>query len=171
MATITPQNPASPSPVEALKADTRVRVPMSVPRRKLQTPDLPGYHTHWFLEENIFLAQQAFYEFVKIDEMPVNQFGPATGAGMSGSLDMGNNVCVVGNKIGALGKPEMQYLMKLKIEYWNEDQQKLEAINAAKLGPVFRGEQIAGEDGLSYVDKDKTSKLALYQRPVRRGRG
>ena len=174
-------SPASPAPVELAKTDVaaRARIPMSVPRRKFQVPDLPGYHCHWFLEENIYLAQQAFYEFVRIDEMPIHQFNPATSTDVSGSLDMGDKVCIVGNKIGAMGKPEMQYLMKLRIEYWDSDRKKLEELNAAKLGGIFRGESIAagdktdpGDRGLSYVDKDRTSiHKPLFHRPVRRDRG
>ena len=171
-------SPASPGPAEAAKSASRVRIPMSVPRLKLQVPEIPGYHTHWFMEENIFLAQQAFYEFVKIDEIPVNQFNPATSLGISGSADMGTNVCIVGNKIGALGRPEMQYLMKLKLEYWGEDQKKLEEVNAAKLGQIFKGERIMGEEkagagdrGLSYVDRDRTGmQKPLFQRGPRRGK-
>jgi hypothetical protein len=176
-------SPASRSAAEAGKKDAgaRVRIPMSVPRRKLQTPELPGYHLHWFLEENVFLAQQAFYEFVKTDELHVNQFNPASALGMSGSADMGTNICIIGNKVGATGKPEMQYLMKLKLEYWDEDARKLEELNAAKLGAIFRGERILAEEqgkvpsedrGLSYVDKDRTSMhKPLFHRPTRRERG
>ena len=176
-------SPASAALVEVAKADVaaRARIPMSVPRRKLEVPELPGYHLYWFLEENIYLAQQAYYEFVRIDELPIHQFNPATSTGISGSLDMGDKVCIVGNKIGAQGKPEMQYLMKLKIQYWDSDRKQLEELNAAKLGGIFRGERIladeqgksdASDRGLSYVDRDRTSiAKPLFHRPVRRDRG
>ena len=148
-------NPTAPA-VEAAPAAraARIRVPMSVPRRKLQTPEIPGYHLHWFLEENVFLAQQAFYEFVEMGELPIAQFNPATSLDVSGSLDLGTKVCIVGNKIGALGKPEMQYLMKLPLEYWSEDQRKLEELNAAKLGQIFKGERILGEEKLDRKIED-----------------
>ena len=170
--------PANRPEVEIVKSDRGAfrRIPMSVPRRKMAVPDIPGYHSHWFLEENVPVAKQGGYDFVKIDEVPVNQFGVATDTSISGSADLGTNICIVGNRYGANGKPVMQYLMKIKEDWWREDQRLLEERNLVTLRAIFKEEKIAGSDqasgqdrGLSYVDRDRTGiQKPLFQRPARK---
>lgn len=165
----TSKNPATP-----VKSTRPARVSMSVPRRRMHTPEIDGYHCHWFLEQNVPQALQGYYEFVQNNEVAVNLQGVST----DGNLDMGTNICIVGNKQGANGKPEMQYLMKIKLEWWNEDQRALEKLNADKLGMIFKGEQIAGAEkadpqdrALRYVDSSRTSiQKPLLNRPIRKGK-
>jgi hypothetical protein len=150
------------------KAD-RIRIPMSVPVRMLETPEIPGYHTHWIKEENIPRAHQAWYEFVQWDDVPVNQRNVGTDKSISGNTDMGSHVSVVDR--GGTGR---LYLMKLKEELWLEDRRKIDERNASLLGGIFRGEVImdsgpAGETKGArdhrYVDPDRTSqKPALFNR-------
>jgi len=179
MATLTlNQNPSNKSASEASKADRSgfKRIPMSAPRRKMETPDLPGFHLHWMLEENIPQAFQGGYEFVKTNELDINPMGIGSDTTLSGNVDMGTNICIVGNKVGNSGKPDMQYLMKIKLEWWNEDQKSLEDRNIAMLRQMFRGEQIAGSEktsgtdqNLRYVDRERTGiAKPLFNRPARK---
>ena len=71
-----PNNPANKT-VEPT-GNRRVRIPMSVPLRRLEVPEIDGYHCHWIKESNIPRALQAFYEFVNDHEVPINQRGIAT---------------------------------------------------------------------------------------------
>ncbi len=141
---------------------------MSIPRRKLEAPDIPGYHCHWFLEGRIPAAMQGGYKFVTTDEVSLNQFNSANDTTVSGSTDLSNRVSIVGNTQGASGQPEMLYLMKIQEEYYREDQRADDDHDAAIMSGIFRGEQIAGgdkaEQGTQYVDKDRS----LFKRPTRR---
>src|SRR5580698_9510041 len=80
---LTKNNPANKT-VEP-KGNRRARVPMSVPLRKLEVPELAGYHLHWIAEANIGRALQAYYEFVEDREVPVNQRSPGTDTEVSGN--------------------------------------------------------------------------------------
>jgi hypothetical protein len=162
---LAPNNPANKD-VEP-KGNRRARVPMSVPVRKLETPAIEGYHTHWVKESNIPRALQAWYEFVEIDEVPLNQRNPGIDTAHSGSTDLGNRVSIAAG-VGADGRPERQYLMKLKEEHWLEDREKIDGRNATVMEAIFRGEKIIDKDEVSnatketrYVDKERT-----YYRPA-----
>jgi hypothetical protein len=173
MALITPDAKTNPSTnllKEASKPATRKRIPMSVPVRKLEVPDLPGWHLHWFLEKNVPRAVQAAYEFVDFDELPVNQAGLGTGLQTSGSADLGGRVRQLSG-VSELSHPEYLVLMKLREEYWLEDRAAIDKRNAERLGSIFRGEKIldseahrvsADDQALRYV------KVALFNRPVRK---
>jgi hypothetical protein len=147
-----PNNPANKT-VEPT-GNRRVRIPMSVPLRRLEVPEIDGYHCHWIKESNIPRALQAFYEFVNDHEVPINQRGIATDTEMSGSTDLGSRVSISAG-IGADNRPERLYLMKLALQYWDEDRQKIDERNAQKLQGIFRGEVILDK---GEVD-DKTKEL------------
>jgi hypothetical protein len=161
-----PNNPANKMPEP--QGNRRTRVPMSVPVRKLETPEIPGYHPHWVKEEYIPRALQAWYEFVDFDEIPhINQRNPGIDTSLSGSTDLGNRISIASG-IGHDGRPERQYLMKLKEEYWLEDKEKIDTRNAAIMETIFRGEKILDKGEVSgstketrYVDKERT-----YYRPA-----
>ena len=171
----------SPEELEAIRA---TRIPMSVPRRKLEVPDLPGYHLHWFLDRNIPSALQAAYEFVRSEEVVVVQTGVATSKGLSGNADMGTQVRRVGGTAEG-GGVEMLTLMKLRLEFWKDDQKKIEDRNASILEAIFRGERIiTGQpDGETDVPTERTGNLQyvkgsqdagaskpVLQRPTRKDR-
>jgi len=150
----------------------RARVPMSVAMRKLEVPEIPGYHTHWIKESNIPRAKAAWYEFVDDHEVPINQRNPGMDTEISGNTDLGSRVSIAAG-IGADSKPERLYLMKLKEEYWTQDRAKIDGRNAEMMGQIFRGEKILDKDEVSkdvaqtrYVDRERTSiKRPLFSRP------
>jgi hypothetical protein len=153
------------------KGNRRARIPMSVVMRKLEAPEIPGYHTHWFKTSNISRALAAYYEFVEDDEVILNQRNPGIDTEVSGNTDLGSRVSIPAG-IGADDKPERLYLMKLAEVYWLEDRAKIDSRNASLMGQIFRGEKIIDKDEVSkdiketrYVDMDRTSeKRALFSR-------
>jgi hypothetical protein len=99
------------------------RIPMSVPRSKLSVPEIEGYHLHWIndVAGRISQALQGGYEFIQNDEVSLNNFSFGTAVELSGNTDLGSMVSL------AVGTNEQggtlrAYLMKLKNEYWIEDQ-------------------------------------------------
>jgi hypothetical protein len=98
-------NPASKS--DTLTAE-RKRIPMSVPVQKLEAPDIPGYHLHWFTgtPERIQRALDAGYEFVDDAEAGLNNTTLGGTSTRTGNTDMGSRVSVVsGNEVGLDGQP------------------------------------------------------------------
>jgi hypothetical protein len=138
----------------------RKRVPMSVPMRKLEAPEIPGYHCHWMRGTKARIAQaaRAGYEFVSEDElaaagglnsMDLGGFGIATGS------DMGTRVSLVsGEEFGPDGQAERLYLMKLKEGWWRESQavseERNEQVAASIRGGRFRAQEDKTPGDLSY---------------------
>jgi hypothetical protein len=152
-----PANQASES-----KGNRRTRIPMSVAMRRLEVPELAGYHLHWIKESNIPRALAAFYEFVDYNEVPVNQRNPGIDTEISGNTDLGARVSVAAG-MGPNDKPERLYLMKLAEDYWLEDRAKIDSRNAEMMGQIFQGEKIMDKDEVSddvrstrYVDMQRT---------------
>jgi hypothetical protein len=164
-------NPANAAP-EA--KGNRKRIPMSTPVRRLEVPELAGYHMHWMRESEIPRALQAAYQFVEFDELPVNQRGVGTDTQVTGNSDMGSQIRVVGG-VGQDGRTEYLVLMKLAEELWLEDCKIKDERNASIMNGIFRGEKIIGTEkdanqgdtALRYVDKERTK--ALFNRPARKG--
>jgi hypothetical protein len=159
-----PANPAN-KPDTNTDATKRRRIPMSVPQRRLETPEIPGYHLYWFVDRNVERALQAGYEMVKKQELSLNQHGVATDKSISGSADLGSNIKLVAGT-SETGGAEYLNLMKIPLAWWQEDQKVLEERNAQVLSAVFKDEQVGGsrsaaDQGTSYVKK------ALFQRPKR----
>lgn len=153
-------NPANKEP-EA--RGQRRRIPMSVPLRRLQVPEIPGYHCHWFNEDQIPRALQAWYEFVEWNEVPVNQRTIGSDTEVSGNQDLGSRIRVVSG-LGGDNKPMPLVLMKIKLEYYEEDRKLIAQQNAKQIRGIFRGEKILGAEQASaedqsrmYVQKDRTS--------------
>ena len=116
-------NPAL-SPEEKLGAEAtkRTRIPMSAPKAKLSTPEIPGFHLHW-INDYVGRVQQAIaggYEFVKPEETMVNNFS-LSGGEIGTGTDMGTRVSVVVGKDDN-GHPLRAYLMKQRNEWYEEDQ-------------------------------------------------
>lgn len=161
-ATINPANDAV-----AAATPVRRRIPMSTSRRKLEVPDgaFPGFVLYWFLESNLTDAINAGYEFVKSDEIKLNQLNPANSADESGNTDLGTNVTILGNKANEQGKPEQLVLMKIREEWWKEDRQGLEDRNASIIETIFGKQGVLGSDKMSGEDKGLTYvKTATLQR-------
>lgn len=168
---VSPQaaNPANPpEAVTSTGVTARTRIPMSVPQRKLEVPNLPGYVLYWFRDSNVPRALQAGYEFVQRNELPVNQMNVATDKGISGNQDLGNHIRVYGG-LDAQNQPEFGTLMKIREEWWREDQAKVANKNAGVLKSIFKKEAIAGDAELTPEDREhRYIKTALFQRPARK---
>lgn len=142
----------------------RTRIPMSLPVLKLSVPDIPGYHLHWMRGDpaRIMQAQRAGYEFVEQDEVNVVNTGLADDAGSNGSTDLGTRVSLsAGGDVDAQGQPERLYLMKIKQEWWEEDQSVLADKNE-QLAAVMRGEGVGGE---TYIpDAHKKTVKSMFSK-------
>ena len=154
-------NPATR--VDSAKAE-RKRIPMSVPVQKLSAPDIPGYHLHWFngTPDRLQRALDGGYEFVDEKELKINNVSLGSVSTASGNTDMGSRVSVVsGSEIGKDGQSLRLILMKIKQEWYEEDQKLVEARNeqtaAALRGGMLGAEkEQAGDSQHRYIDKNRT---------------
>lgn len=142
----------------------RKRIPMSVPVQRLEVADLPGYHLHWFLStpERLQRAMDGGYEFVEEREMQINNVSLGGTSATSGNTDMGSRVSIVsGQEVGKDGQPTRLILMKIKQEWWDEDQVLVENRNTkvrdSLLGGMIGAENDRpGDSQHRYVDKSRT---------------
>ena len=158
------------NPADATNTATvseRTRVPFSVPVARLAVPEIPGFHLHWFLgtPQRIQRAQQGGYEFVLDEEVQLNNRGLGGGSLEDGNTDMGSRVTqVAGDEIGHDGQPVRLVLMKIKEEWWLEDQKalvsegsRLDNIRKSLLGGLIGSEKQSAEDkAQTYVDQSRT---------------
>lgn len=161
-------NPAT----KAAKSDAeRRRIPMSVPVQRLEAPQIEGYHLHWFTgsPERIQRALDGGYEFVDEKEIKLNNVSLGGESAVSGNTDMGSRVSVVsGQEVGKDGQPTRLILMKIKQEWYEEDQQLVEERNehvaAALRGGLLGSEKETERDRATrYVDKAKTVIPELFK--------
>ena len=154
---------------EASNAE-RKRIPMSVPVQKLEAPDIPGYHLHWFIgtADRIQRALDGGYEFVDERETQVNNVGLGGDSTASGNTDMGSRVSVVaGTELGRDGQPIRLILMKIKQEWYEEDQ-KLVVDRNEKVATALRGGLLGTENDAPgdsvhrYVDRSRTKIPDLF---------
>lgn len=173
------QNPSN-SPEKP--AAERVRVPLHLPVQKLQVPEIPGYHLHWFRgsPQRIHQAERAGFVFVAPDEVALNSTLLGGDANHSGNTDMGSRVSIVSGDVDDSGQAVRLYLMKQKMEHYLEDRKMLEERNdsiADSLTESFRsGAPIAnaapGEarDDVDkrYVNRQRQPKVPdLFRRKAR----
>ena len=159
--TIEKSNPGTPA---GSVAGERKRIPMSVPVQRLETADLPGFHLHWFISspERLQRALDGGYEYVDEREMKINNVSLGGDSAVSGNTDMGSRVSIVsGQEIGKDGQPTRLILMKIRKEWWDEDQKLVEARNDkvrdSLLGGMIGAEKDAnGDSQHRYVDKSRT---------------
>lgn len=158
---LNPQANPSEAAGQNKPAAERKRVPMSVPTRKLECPDIPGYHTHWFLEANVARALRGFYEFVDNQEVDLNQHNPANSKVISGNSSLGSHV----EHISRSG--ERLILMKIPVEYFKEDQATLAARNQSIMDAIFKQDAVLGSEQLSRADQaNRYVKTADLKRPL-----
>jgi hypothetical protein len=147
---------------------------MSMPMQKLSVPDIPGYHLHWMIgtPARIAQAQRAGYTFVDEDEADVVNTSLGDSASRSGNTDMGSRVSVIASRdTGEDGKEQRLYLMKIPLEYWEEDQAALESKNeqvAASLrgGNDTQANQYGNEN--RYIPEANRKSVASLFTPKRR---
>jgi hypothetical protein len=158
----------------------RPRIPMSTARQKLQAREIPGYHLHWFREDNVDAALDAAYEFVNPEEVHLNQLNVANAAKQAGGTDMGSRVSLIADK-NEQGTAVRAYLMKIKVEFYKDDQREIAQKNSSILEAMFGDEAVQGDvaiddsgrvivkgrDPLTYVDPDRTG---IMNRKVRKAR-
>jgi hypothetical protein len=153
----------NPANKEAKVAAERKRVPMSVPVQQLEAPEIPGYHLHWFngTRERLQRAIDGGYEFVHEKDMKLNPVGLGSDSTHSGNTDMGSQVSrVAGSELDAEGQPIRMILMKIKQEWYDEDQ-KLVFNRNLKVADSLTGGMLGdagnpGDTSHRYVDKAKT---------------
>jgi hypothetical protein len=161
---------SNPASAVSKTAAERRRIPMSVPVQKLEVPDLPGYHLHWFngTAARIQRALDGGYEFVENRDIKINSVGLGGDSTLSGSTDMGGNVSVVaGSDIGHDGQPVRLVLMKIKQEWYEEDQKLIEDSNdrmatALRGGMIGAEKDAVGDAQQRYVDQTRTKIPDLF---------
>jgi len=136
MEELSKENPAN----EREKAVTeRTRIPMSIPNQHLAVPDIPGFHTHWFLSKNVHRALRAGYEYVNPEEVELVAYGLADDLAGGGSSDLGTRIShIASSQVDNTGQPERLYLMKLRQEWWDDDQKLIEKAND-RIAAALRG--------------------------------
>ena len=163
--------PAMPAPRDT-PAGERKRIPMSVPVRKLEVPDIPGYHLHWFVSNPTRLqrALDAGYEYVDAREMKLNPVGLGSTTTHGGNTDLGSQVSIVSGS-DEEGQPERLVLMKIKQEWYEEDQKIAQervdsvaaALNSGTTGAAGAADK--NELNLRYVGS-RTKLPALFTKKV-----
>jgi len=165
-------NPAN----STVKKAERQRIPMSVPVAKLETPEIPGYHLHWFRNnpQRIQQAQRAGYEFVADSEIHIAYTGLGNDSAVSGNTDLGSHVTAIAGGVEENGEPAKLVLMKLKEEHWKEDQKAMTARSDSvvdTLASGLTGAASAADAGdvrnvpnVRYVGKSRTALPDMFRR-------
>jgi len=164
----------NPSNAPEKSAVDKKRVPMSTAQLKLTVAEIPGFHLHWMMgtPSRIAQAMKAGYTFVETDEVDVVNSGLADDASKNGNTDMGSRVSLVaGSDTGEDGKEQRLYLMKLPLEYWEEDQEALESKNEQIAATIRGGQDMAsnpngGEN--RYIPPSAARNVANLFTPKRR---
>lgn len=142
------------------------RIPMSAPLAKLTTPDIPGYHLHWINDYpgRINQAIRAGYQFVDPEEVHVNSRDLAGDRSEFGGTDMGSRVSIV---VGSdeKGKELRAYLMKIRSEWYTQDQAVIQDRVDGLYGAMREGKQdTGGADG-----SNRYVKTANFKNQLRKG--
>jgi hypothetical protein len=148
-------NPAEPANNTVKDVTSRTRIPMSIPIRKLECGEIPGYHLFWFLDMNVPRARQGGYELVELEELPINQRGLANDSTLTGSSGLGGNIEVI-NGIGAQGQLTKLVLMKIPLQWYLEDQKLLENRNQQIVDAIFKQQAVLGAEKQSATDQAQT---------------
>ncbi len=162
----TARGDAANSPEQAVverKAKAK-RISMSVPRLKLEVPELPGFKLYWFADRpgRILQAQAGGYEFVSSDEALIHSFSLASDSSESGNSDLGSRISVVSGG-------ERLYLMKIKQEWYEQDQAEAQKIPDRVDEAIRRG--ALAQDKLTPADRMNTYVRQRYEQttnPIRR---
>ena len=158
----TPVN--NPNPANAPEDfDESQWVPMSAPVARLQIPEKPGYHRHWFRNEpgRIERAQRAGYRFVDASEVSVvnRSLGGAPEEG--GNTDLGSRVSVAAGGIADNGQAMRLYLMECPQHLYKKNLAMLQAdtdntVTALSAGRGGKDDNPA-EGGKTYIRGDLPS--------------
>lgn len=121
----------NPSAAPGKTIAERKRIPLSVPQRKLEVPDMPGYHCRWFrgTASRLAQAERAGFIYVEENEVELNSVSLGGDASKAGNTDLGSRVSVVEGSETENGQAVRMYLMKQPIEFKKEDDAILETRN------------------------------------------
>lgn len=159
-------------------ARERNRIPLSVPQRKLEVPEMPGYYLRWFkgTPQRLAQAERAGFEFVGTDEIQLNNVVLGGDALKDGNSDLGSRVSVVeGSEVDRQGQAVCLYLMKQKREWYLEDQAQVQKRNdsvAEALTSSYRAGQVGGfmpgepaeDKAARYVDAKRSRVPELFRK-------
>lgn len=126
-------------------------------RGKLQVGNLiQGYHLYFFNDEpgRIAAALEAGWEFVAPDEV-----GYQASNVTNNNVDLANRVSVLGMK-SELGHPQQQILLKIRQEWWEEDQAELQARNNKTDASIKRGKGGDKVDTTGFYDAGIKSTMS-----------
>lgn len=168
-----------PNPATSTSAPSRAerkRIPMGVPVRKLEVPPIPGYVTLWIMNtpSEIQRALNGGCEFVDSNEIQLNNVSLGGDSAESGNTDMGSRVSVVaGKELGKDGQAERLVLMKLKEEWYQEDEllreeQSEKTASALRGGLIGSDKDRPGDTQFRYVDPKRTKIPDLFIRKRRK---
>lgn len=152
---ITDANNPSESHEQRMLRERGPRISINAPNRRLEVPPIEGYHLHWFLERNIPRALRNWYEFVDPREVPTvdRSIGGRTEGTTSEDLG-GGRVAQMGG-VNEMGQPEQLILMKIKQEYYFQDQRKIAERNLALIQQIFHKKAPLMAPGESKADADQ----------------
>lgn len=175
---ISKQNPSN-SP-ERPQAEMK-RIPLSVPVLKLQVPEIPGFHLHWFrgTSARVQQAQRAGYVFVHPSEVQLNDVAIGGDGKRGGNTDLGDRVSVVAGDMDDQGQAIRLYLMKQPMEMHLEDDKILQDRNASvadALTAAYRNGMVGGAapgegaDDLAarYVNPTRSRVPDLFRRKTKK---
>lgn len=124
--------------------------PMSTATLRLEVPNKPGWHRHWFrgTPGRLARAQQAGYRFVDQGDCDVNNFDLAGDSKAAGSTDLGSRVSVSAGDEGSVeGQASRMYLMECP-EHLFEHSQEILGERLDKIADALKGGMVgAGEKG------------------------
>lgn len=168
----------NPSVAPGKDVETRKRIPLSVPQRKLEVPEIPGFHLRWFrgTPQRLAQAERAGFIFVSPEEIELNSVALGGDASHNGNTDLGSRVSVIeGSEVDGGGNAIRMYLMKQSLEHYKEDKalndQRNDSI-AETLTAGYRtgqlGGRVAGESAEDaqqrYVDPRRTRLPDLFRK-------
>jgi hypothetical protein len=151
-----PYNPAN-SVTNDLPKDF---VPMTQGRLKLEVPDKPGYHRHWFIGEpqRLERARRAGYVMVDPDEVNIASFDLA-GDGLKNGNTLGSEVSIAaGAGLNSVGAPLRLYLMECPMQYYEAGQAIIQEQND-NIAAILRGGKVGVNEPDMAYNKEKAPNL------------
>ncbi len=137
------QKKANPANAPALPDGYK---PFSEGSLKLEVPERPGWHRHWFRGEpgRIERARQAGYTHVTSGDVKVANQDLGGDAKSDGNSDLGSLVSIVSGGVSEDGQPERMYLMECPDEIY-EYAQSILADRNESVAAALRGGTIGAD--------------------------
>lgn len=172
---------SNPSATPGKTQAERTRIPLSVPQRKLEVPEIPGYRLRWFrgTPQRLAQAERAGYEYVSPEEIQLNNVTLGGDAKKDGNANLGSRVSVIeGSEVDGGGQAVHLYLMKQKEELWKEDQAIVQGRNDSIAEALTTGFAQGGVGGRApgesaedasqrYVDRKRSKIPELFRKKQR----